>query len=67
MQPSHAVFFKKLFGVLHSPKESNAFEQFETTAITAMSPPSGLLIHTGLGGYNFFRELSSPEDAAVLS
>jgi len=68
MQPARAFFFKNFFFCqLHSAKHNNAFEQFETTAITLMFSPSRLLIHTGLGGYNFFSGSSLAEDAAVLS
>jgi hypothetical protein len=35
-------------------QQNNAFEQFETTAITLMSWPSRRLIHTALGRYNLF-------------
>ena len=48
-------------------KQNNTFDQFETTAITPMSPLSRLLIHTGLGGYIFFSGTILREDAAVLS
>jgi hypothetical protein len=49
-----ARFSSKTFLRVAFPKQNNAFEQFETAAMTLMSSPSGLLIHTGLGGYNLF-------------
>ena len=64
---AHGFLQKTLLRVAF-PKQNNTFEQFETTAITLMlSPPSRLLIHTGLGGYIFFSGTILREHAAVLS
>src|ERR1700688_3608095 len=60
-------FLQKTLLRVAFPKQNNAFEQFETPAITRMSPPSPLLIHTGLGGYHLFFGNYPRRDAAVLS